>query len=106
MNMFQILQKQEVISIRDFMRRLSEITEKPTSPVYTITKNGKKVGTYIPEKNESEIFNEIPLLEEDEKIYTSVFDRYDEIKFEGGPPDLSMRIDEMLYGKNPDENTK
>jgi hypothetical protein len=34
-------------------------------------------------------------------VKKSIFEVLDKIKFSGGPKDLSLRIDEILYGKKP-----
>lgn len=57
MNLATLLKQQEIISIRAFIQQLSKITSHPTSRVYTLVKNGRKVGTYIPRQYEDEFFS-------------------------------------------------
>lgn len=99
MNILQVLHEQKVISVRDFIYQLSSITKNPKSKIYTLTKNGKKVGTFIPEKFEDEVFANDMIEPTHDIRYHSLFDSYDEIAFTSGPKDLSTRIDEVLYGK-------
>ncbi|MBU0731696.1 type II toxin-antitoxin system Phd/YefM family antitoxin [Patescibacteria group bacterium] len=51
MNKIQILKDQKIISSREFRKNLSKIIEKPDALFYHVTKNGKSVGLFIPEKN-------------------------------------------------------
>lgn len=98
MNTLLALQQQKIVSIRDFTRNMSSITSKPKYKIYTVVKNGQKVGTFIPEKFEREVWPEY-CGEGEEKKYKSLFDNYDKIAFKGGDPNLSMKIDQILYGK-------
>ncbi|MFA5995164.1 MAG: hypothetical protein WCW27_01505 [Patescibacteria group bacterium] len=99
MNLATLSQEQTIISIREFIRNLSKITSKPASKIYTVVKNGKKVGTYIPEESEKEIFTAyLPYMQEaQEKKYNSFFDDYDKICY-SGDPNLSQMVDEVVYG--------
>lgn len=98
MNTLLALKKQKIISIRDFMHNMSKITSSPTHVVYTVVKNGKKVGIYIPEKYEDEIWPEYRG-EAQEKKYHSLFDNYEQMVIKGGDPHLSQKIEKILYGK-------
>lgn len=81
------------------MRNLSKITSKPKSKIYTLVKNGKKVGTYVPEKYEEEVYgHRFIAVSDKEPKYTSFFDNYEKIAFSGGDPNLSQNIDKILYG--------
>jgi len=97
MNTLSILKNQKIISIREFSRNMSKITKSPTHKLYTLVKNGKKVGTYIPEKYEHEMLP--PEAFEEEKEYDSLFDNYENMVVKGGDPMLSQKVDEILYGK-------
>lgn len=98
MNLATLLKQQEIIPIRDFIHRLSQITNHPTSKIYTLVKNGKKVGTYIPEEFEEELL--VPMWDQSKQPrYTSFFDAYDKIAFTSDDPHLSQHIDQILYGK-------
>lgn len=97
MNMLKLLQKQKIISVRDFIRQFSKMTSEPENKIYTIVKNGKKVGIFIPEKYEDEIFD-MPEMYQKEKKYKSLFTNYHKIAFKG-PKNLSQNIDRILYGK-------
>jgi hypothetical protein len=101
MNMLQILRKQHVLSIREFIHTLAMITSLPKnkkSPVYTITKNGKHVGTFIPAEYQEEVLDTRYISDNREKKYHSLFDRFDELAFSGDDPNLSMNIDHYVYG--------
>ena len=37
------------------------------------------------------------------KKYTSIFDTYEELKFDSGDPNLSENVDKILYWKNKKE---
>lgn len=98
MNLATLLKQQEIISIRAFIQQLSKITSHPTSKIYTLVKNGKKVGTYIPEQYEDEFIVPIDQPREVPQRYTSFFDNYDKIAFSTNDPHLSQQIDQILYG--------
>ena len=98
MNTLLALRQQKIVSIRDFMRNMSSITSKPKYKIYTLVKNGKKVGTFIPEKFEHDVWPEY-CGEGETKKYQSLFDNYENMVIEGGDPNLSLKIDEILYGK-------
>lgn len=99
MNLATLLKQQEIISIRDFIQKLSKITNHPTSKVYTLVKNGKKVGTYIPEQYEDEWLWPTDQPQAKPYQYTSFFDDYDKIAFSSDDQQLSQHIDQILYGK-------
>jgi non-homologous end joining protein Ku len=100
MNIKTFLQQQEIISVREFVHNFSKITSKPKRKMYTIVKNGKKVGTYTPIEYEDEYFTGLEeMIEEEPKKYNSLFDNYDKIAFKTGDPLLSQKIDDILYGK-------
>ena len=98
MNTLTALKQQEIISIREFIHQLSKITDFPKQKIYTLVKNGRKVGTYIPAKYEDEVFS--IGLKMEKKKYHSLFDNYKQMAFTGGDPNLSQKIDQILYGKN------
>lgn len=100
MNTLQVTKQQRIISIREFIKELSAITSRPKEKMYTLVKNGRKVGTYIPDQYEDEILTERYFSPEphEEKLYKSLFDTYNEIAFKGGPKDLSKQIDKVVYG--------
>jgi hypothetical protein len=96
MNLATLLKYQQIISIRDFIHNLSQITKQPTSKIYTVVKNGKKVGTYVPEQFEHEVFMEaFPM---GERKYKSFFDDFDKLSFSTDDPYLSQKVDEVVYG--------
>ena len=97
MNSWQALKDQKIVSIREFSKNMSKITSSPTHKLYTIVKNGKEVGTFIPTKYEDEFLP--PEAKEKPKKYNSLFDNYENMVIEGGDPDLSKKIDQILYGK-------
>jgi len=99
MNTLTALKEQKIISIREFMRNMSKITSKPEHKIYTLVKNGKKVGTYIPEEYENYIWPEQDYGVGEEKEYDSLFDNYKNMVVKGGDPHLSQKIDQILYGK-------
>lgn len=105
MNLATLLKEQEIISIRDFIQQLSKITSHPTHKIYTLVKNGKKVGTYIPEEYEEYVWPDDPMGDDAPKIYDSLFANYDKIAFKSGDPNLSMKIDDILYGQNETADT-
>jgi len=96
MNITTFLKQQEIISVREFVHNFSKITSQPKRKMYTVVKNGKKVGTYTPVEYEDEYFTNLTEPVEEPKKYSSFFDNYDKMAF-NGPPDLSQRIDEILY---------
>lgn len=99
MNITTFLKQQEIISVREFVHNFSKITTYPKRRLYTVVKNGKKVGTYIPERFEDEFYTNLTPPPEEEKKYTSFFDNYDKIAFTSNDPNLSQHIDDILYGK-------
>ncbi len=98
MNLVNILQRQEIISIREFIKNLSKITSNPKKKVYTLVKNGKEVGFYIPSKYKDEVFADQFIPSQEEKKYKSLLDGIDTVSFKGDP-DLSQKIDEIVYGR-------
>ena len=99
MNTLEVLQQQEIISIREFIKNLSKITSKPKKKVYTLVKNGKIAGFYIPHEFKDEILADMYFAEEqEEKKYDSILARHEDIAFSGGDPNLAMNIDKILYG--------
>lgn len=87
-----------VIQLHKFVHNFSKITTKPKRKMYTVVKNGKKVGTYMPVEYEEEYFTNLEEPVEEPKKYASLFDNYDKMVFQG-PPDQSQKMDEILYGK-------
>lgn len=99
MNTLDILQQQEIISIREFIKNLSQITSNPKKKIYTVVKNGKIAGFYIPQEFKDELLADMYFPEEqEEKKYDSILARHKEIAFSGGDPNLAMNIDKILYG--------
>ncbi len=98
MNLIQIIaNNQEVISIRDFGRNLAHITDKPKSKVYTIVKNGKTVGRYVPEKYATDVFVDYDMIAEQRQKYTGI-EELEKHAIASGEKHLSQRVDEILYG--------
>ncbi len=100
MNTLQILTQQRIISIREFIKNLSNITDHPKDKVYTVVKNGERVGVFIPRKYEEEMFAERYFSPEpnEEKLYESLFDTYKDVAFTGGPKNISQHVDRYVYG--------
>ena len=91
------LQDQRIISVREFMQNFSKINNQPTSKLYTVVKNGQKTGTYVPEQFETEVF--APVWHAEERKYKSLFANYDKIAASTGDPNLSQKVDEIVYGE-------
>lgn len=100
MNTLQVTNQQYIISIREFIKNLSRITDRPKEKIYTLVKNGKKVGTFIPVEYEDEVFAQKYIEVKRKGTVKSIFDHYKEISFTGGPKDLSLNMDKYLYGAN------
>lgn len=91
------LQDQRIISVREFMQSFSKINDQPTSKLYTVVKNGQKTGTYVPKQFEAEVF--APVWYTGQHKYNSLLANYDKIAFSTGDPDLSQKIDDIVYGE-------
>lgn len=89
-----ILQFQHIISIRDFVRSIAKITDQPDSKMYTIVKNGKEVGMYVPKQYKEEMLEG---WQYQPKKYHSLFANYDKIAGYTGDPTLSQTMDKLLY---------
>lgn len=92
-----MLQQQQIVSVRDFLRGFAKITSKPQKKVYTVVKNGEEVGYFIPKKHANEVLKNTGVFSSDEKKYNGL-DVFDDFRFSSGDPNLSMKVDEIVYG--------
>lgn len=81
--------KTEPISVRDFLRNFATLVTGTSFKQYVIMKHGKPVGVFTPwEAQKTELKHGYP------GIFWDTAKKY---AFKGGP-DLTQKIDEIVYG--------
>lgn len=80
----------EPISVRDFLRNFATLVAGTSFKQYVIMKHSKPIGVFTPwEAQKTEMKQAQP---------QSFWDELEKHKFSSGIPNLSQKIDEIVYG--------
>ncbi len=83
--------KEKNISVREFLRRYRDIADE--KKVYIISNHGHPEGVFVP-------YEEWTKANEPRKPFKLTKEDLEKIMFDGGDPNMSKNIDEILYGSN------
>lgn len=93
--------KEEYVTVREFLRNFRKFSGKK-KPII-ISKNGKPQNVFIPYEQWEKEYKTVS--QDQDMGECNLADMIEKYAFDGGDPDLSERVDEIVYGaSNPYRN--
>lgn len=85
-----MIEQMATVTVRDFLRTFSKLTQRKTPKRFLVMRHGKPIGVFIP-------YDNIAKKQKTGKPGSAI-DGLMKLRFNSGETDLSQRIDEICYG--------